>query len=315
MCLLGCSVLVIIRLMRRTIYPAGHYRICIAFYGYRYYEPETGRWINRDPIGEDGGVNLYGFVANDPLNQVDFLGNYPGLAGHGFAIAPEHSVETINSIQIQSDRAFDQTINGFWFRRKLISLARNAVRLRELTSRIGTNERNRFVFTCKYGWLNHGHLFNNARAVYMFQGGTKFASLFSDRTERVQEWWGSNSAWSPEDLQSNEVGRNFGSRIWSHDAPKVGGYTALSAVLSNTPEPASSFFDISANWRQLLVDAGAVKWQAGVKSLIDKDIADFRLDPAKARTVAEAKRWREKTAMWKCLCNGDRPISSSLAFQ
>lgn len=44
------------------------------YYGYRYYDPVTGRWPSRDPIGESGGVNLYGFVGNDGLNRLDFLG-------------------------------------------------------------------------------------------------------------------------------------------------------------------------------------------------------------------------------------------------
>jgi RHS repeat-associated protein len=44
------------------------------YYGYRYYLPELGRWVNRDPIGEEGGVNLYGMVGNDPDNWVDLLG-------------------------------------------------------------------------------------------------------------------------------------------------------------------------------------------------------------------------------------------------
>jgi uncharacterized protein RhaS with RHS repeats len=34
-----------------------------------------GRWINRDPIGERGGINLYTFALNQPVNVVDFLGN------------------------------------------------------------------------------------------------------------------------------------------------------------------------------------------------------------------------------------------------
>ncbi len=42
--------------------------------GYRYYSPELGRWVNRDPIEELGGLNLYGFVGNSVLDKVDILG-------------------------------------------------------------------------------------------------------------------------------------------------------------------------------------------------------------------------------------------------
>ncbi|MCX8156482.1 MAG: hypothetical protein N3J91_08560 [Verrucomicrobiae bacterium] len=41
------------------------------YYGYRYYNPSTGRWPSRDPIAENGGLNLYGFVYNNPPNLVD----------------------------------------------------------------------------------------------------------------------------------------------------------------------------------------------------------------------------------------------------
>jgi len=41
------------------------------YYGYRYYDPETGRWTNRDPIEENGGTNLYSFVLNSSLNNID----------------------------------------------------------------------------------------------------------------------------------------------------------------------------------------------------------------------------------------------------
>ncbi len=44
------------------------------YYGFRYYMPETGRWASRDPIGEDGGLNLYNFVGNDGVNRWDLLG-------------------------------------------------------------------------------------------------------------------------------------------------------------------------------------------------------------------------------------------------
>ena len=44
------------------------------YYGYRFYDPVDGRWLNRDPIGERGGINLYGMVRNNPINRIDRLG-------------------------------------------------------------------------------------------------------------------------------------------------------------------------------------------------------------------------------------------------
>ena len=39
-----------------------------------FFDPTIGTFISRDPIGEDGGQNLYGFVGNDPVGDIDFLG-------------------------------------------------------------------------------------------------------------------------------------------------------------------------------------------------------------------------------------------------
>lgn len=47
----------------------------MSYYGYRYYDPVTGRWPSRDPIGEDGGLNLYGFVHNSPVSSIDARGD------------------------------------------------------------------------------------------------------------------------------------------------------------------------------------------------------------------------------------------------
>ena len=38
---------------------------------HRYYDAGAGRFINRDPIGYKGGINLYGFAGNNPVNQSD----------------------------------------------------------------------------------------------------------------------------------------------------------------------------------------------------------------------------------------------------
>jgi len=59
--------------MLRRKYSNGK-RAGVPEYGYRYYDPLTGRWPSRDPIEEDGGVNLYGFIENDGIGYFDNLG-------------------------------------------------------------------------------------------------------------------------------------------------------------------------------------------------------------------------------------------------
>ena len=40
-------------------------------YEYRFYNPSIGKWMTRDPLGEAGGINLYGFVGNNAVNYYD----------------------------------------------------------------------------------------------------------------------------------------------------------------------------------------------------------------------------------------------------
>ena len=44
------------------------------YYGYRYYDSAKGRWLNRDPIGETGGKNLFGVDGNNFMAYIDVLG-------------------------------------------------------------------------------------------------------------------------------------------------------------------------------------------------------------------------------------------------
>jgi RHS repeat-associated protein len=45
------------------------------YYGYRFYSPALMRWLNRDPIDEAGGLNLYEFCGNCSICFYDALGN------------------------------------------------------------------------------------------------------------------------------------------------------------------------------------------------------------------------------------------------
>ena len=46
----------------------------LVYYNYRHYSPTTARWLSRDPIEEQGGLNLYCFVKNNPVFFDDIYG-------------------------------------------------------------------------------------------------------------------------------------------------------------------------------------------------------------------------------------------------
>ena len=65
-------------------------------FGARWYDANTGRWLSKDPILLEGGLNLYVFCGNDPVNFTDPLGLsiYLGCnlgGGDGFSIDAEQA--------------------------------------------------------------------------------------------------------------------------------------------------------------------------------------------------------------------------------
>ncbi|MFJ1551776.1 RHS repeat-associated core domain-containing protein [Streptomyces sp. NPDC088246] len=53
----------------------------LLYYRDRYYDPETGRFISQDPIGQAGGTNLYQYALSSPTTYTDPTGNNPLLVG------------------------------------------------------------------------------------------------------------------------------------------------------------------------------------------------------------------------------------------
>ena len=47
------------------------------YFGRRFYSPRIARWLSRDPMGEEGGLNLYAYCGNDLVNKVDVMGERP----------------------------------------------------------------------------------------------------------------------------------------------------------------------------------------------------------------------------------------------
>ena len=62
---------------RRVARPAATKTVSgVRYYGRRYYDPRQGGFVGRDPIEEQGGLNLYGFCGNNGVNRWDVLGQY-----------------------------------------------------------------------------------------------------------------------------------------------------------------------------------------------------------------------------------------------
>ena len=95
----------------------------VTYYGYRYYDPKTGKWPSRDPIEEMGGKNLYGFVRNDGVNGIDLYG-FAGVKDcnkdtvgkwRGSAEITKFSASDWDLLTDLSDLK-DKPVRGFWDR-------------------------------------------------------------------------------------------------------------------------------------------------------------------------------------------------------
>ena len=90
----------------------------LAYYNYRYYNPRDGRWINRDPIAEQGGWNSYSFVGNNPIDSFDINGQnamaraVPFAAGAAAVDGPLPIGDVIGAIVIVSAGAYDLSQPG-----------------------------------------------------------------------------------------------------------------------------------------------------------------------------------------------------------
>ena len=68
------------------------------------FTPGIPQWPSRDPIGERGGVNLYGFVGNDGVNDSDYLGREgniqpnPDLSDEGYAKLKDEALKKLRNL-------------------------------------------------------------------------------------------------------------------------------------------------------------------------------------------------------------------------
>ena len=70
----------------------------LVYYNYRYYNPENGRWMSREPAEEIDGWNLYSFVNNKLTQHIDFLG-FQAIDASLLGTGPTNSVGAATLIE------------------------------------------------------------------------------------------------------------------------------------------------------------------------------------------------------------------------
>jgi len=86
----------------------------LAYFGYRYYSPELGRWFSRDPIGEQGGHNVYVFVANNSISRWDYLGRFN--VGVGVGLGGTIVLPAVPPAALGLSGTFESAFHVFWDR-------------------------------------------------------------------------------------------------------------------------------------------------------------------------------------------------------
>ncbi len=77
----------------------------LSIYPFRFYNPAIGKWMTRDPLGEAGGINLYNFTSNNPVNIVDPLGLFaPAIpyAAYGIGLLSAATIAYLKSPEGQA---------------------------------------------------------------------------------------------------------------------------------------------------------------------------------------------------------------------
>ncbi len=196
----------------------------VLFYGLRYYNPELGRWVNKDPIEEEGGINLYGFVLNRVMNTWDIL----GLAIQEYTV--DYTTLDFN-VRRPRMRAFATTL-GIWpsgrsGSRPLATAHRRTVRIAEVTLviefykrsadiNVDENHNPRDPRTTREHEYEHAQIFKEmwnrqVRAINAFEGRyckiicAEIGAQIADRTNNLQYY--------RSQLRHNEFHARYGLRI------------------------------------------------------------------------------------------------------
>ncbi len=92
------------------------------YYGYRFYHPSLMRWLNRDPIEEEGGLNLYGFCGNGAVCRYDAKGKHWEFFNQGWDEDLEELLFTVRHRMSKSERKCCYAVTVDRYVRKLFGI-------------------------------------------------------------------------------------------------------------------------------------------------------------------------------------------------
>ncbi|MBU6451040.1 MAG: hypothetical protein KGS72_04625 [Cyanobacteria bacterium REEB67] len=82
------------------------------YYKARHYKPSIGRFLQPDPIGYAAGMNMYGYVHNDPVNRTDPMGTVDFWKSFSAAYDEQHSERVAAAFAIGSEIMFSPETGG-----------------------------------------------------------------------------------------------------------------------------------------------------------------------------------------------------------
>jgi len=202
-----------------------------SYYRARYYDSEIGRFISEDPVGFDGGVNAYSYVANDPLDFGDPLGQkrlHPKKKGCCDAHLPSDPIANIVSRLIFAEATETNDISDGDSWEEMLALAFEPINRADY---VASNPKDHGVFgkgtspripgtivSQQFGSLSQPKFKNPLYVVNDPRLGTKGQHAMCDFLKRAIQ--AANFALqNPAADPFNSLGGVFGNRLRGHGSP------------------------------------------------------------------------------------------------